>query len=58
MVSAVLYRQTGQRRVINRRVLANTYVPPRPLHEFDADLDKASREIMGLLAEVHAECLS
>jgi len=30
------------------------YVPPRPLEEIDADLDKVSREIMELLAEVHA----
>jgi len=30
------------------------YVPPRPLEEIDTDLDKVSREIMGLLAEVHA----
>ena len=30
------------------------YVPPRPLEEIDADLDKVSQEIMGLLAEVHA----
>ncbi len=30
------------------------YVPPRPLEEIDADLDQVSREIMGLLAEVHA----
>jgi len=32
----------------------NQYVPPRPLEEIDADLDQVSREIMGLLAEVHA----
>ena len=25
------------------------YVPPRPLEEIDADLDKVSRQIMGLL---------
>ena len=30
------------------------YVPPRSLEEIDTDLDKVSREIMGLLAEVHA----
>ncbi|KAA3626964.1 MAG: SAM-dependent DNA methyltransferase [Proteobacteria bacterium] len=30
------------------------YVPPRPLEEIDADLDKVSREIMDLLKEVHA----
>ncbi|BAZ92611.1 N-6 DNA methylase [Thiohalobacter thiocyanaticus] len=30
------------------------YVPPRPLEEIDADLDKVSQEIMGLLSEVHA----
>jgi type I restriction enzyme M protein len=30
------------------------YVPPRALKEIDADLDKASREIMALLSEVHA----
>ena len=30
------------------------YVPPRPLEEIDADLDKVSREIMDLLSEVHA----
>jgi type I restriction enzyme M protein len=30
------------------------YVPPRPLEEIDADLDKVSREIMELLTEVHA----
>ena len=30
------------------------YVPPRSLEEIDKDLDKVSREIMGLLAEVHA----
>jgi len=30
------------------------YVPPRPLEEIDADLDQVSREILGLLAEVHA----
>ncbi len=30
------------------------YVPPRPLEEIDADLDKVSREILDLLAEVHA----
>jgi type I restriction enzyme M protein len=29
------------------------YVPPRPLEEIDADLDKVSREIMVLLREVH-----
>lgn len=30
------------------------YEPPRPLEEIDADLDKISKEIMELLAEVHA----
>lgn len=30
------------------------YVTPRPLEEIDVDLDQISREIMGLLAEVHA----
>lgn len=30
------------------------YQPPRPLEEIDADLDKVSREIMELLAEVHS----
>ena len=30
------------------------YVPPRPLEEIDADLDKVRREIMELLVEVHA----
>ena len=30
------------------------YVPPRPLEEIDADLDKISKEIMGLLQEIHA----
>ncbi|MCI5168494.1 MAG: SAM-dependent DNA methyltransferase, partial [Candidatus Electrothrix sp. GM3_4] len=29
-----------------------SYVPPRPLEEIDADLDKVSGEIMGLLQEV------
>ena len=29
------------------------YVPPRPLEEIDADLDKVSMEIMDLLREVH-----
>lgn len=29
------------------------YVPPRPLEEIDADLDKVSAEIMELLREVH-----
>jgi len=29
------------------------YVPPRPLEEIDADLDKVSAEIMQLLQEVH-----
>lgn len=31
-----------------------TYVPPRDLSEIDADLDKVSAEIMGLLQEVHS----
>ena len=30
------------------------YIPPRPLEEIDADLDKVSRAIMELLREVHA----
>ncbi len=30
------------------------YVPPRPLEEIDADLDKVSAEIMSLLQEVHS----
>jgi len=30
------------------------YVPPRPLKEIDADLDKVSAEIMQLLQEVHS----
>ncbi|KOY62509.1 type I restriction-modification system subunit M [Photorhabdus heterorhabditis] len=30
------------------------YQPPRSLEEIDADLDKVSREIMALLAEVHS----
>lgn len=30
------------------------YVPPRPLEEIDADLDKVSAEIMELLREVHS----
>ena len=30
------------------------YVPPRPLEEIDADLDKVSAEIMALLSEVHS----
>lgn len=30
------------------------YVPPRPLEEIDADLDKVSAEIMNLLQEVHS----
>jgi type I restriction enzyme M protein len=30
------------------------YVPPRPLEEIDADLDKVSREIMDLLQEIHS----
>ena len=30
------------------------YVPPRPLEEIDADLDKVSAEIMDLLNEVHS----
>lgn len=30
------------------------YVPPRPLEEIDADLDKISKEIRGLLKEIHA----
>jgi type I restriction enzyme M protein len=30
------------------------YVPPRPLEEIDADLDKVSGEIMKLLQEVHS----
>lgn len=30
------------------------YQPPRSLEEIDADLDKVSREIMELLAEVHS----
>ena len=30
------------------------YVPPRPLEEIDADLDKVSGEIMSLLQEVHS----
>jgi len=30
------------------------YVPPRPLEEIDADLDKVSREILDLLSEIHA----
>lgn len=30
------------------------YQPPRSLEEIDADLDAVSREIMGLLAEVHS----
>jgi len=30
------------------------YVPPRPLEEIDADLDKVSAEIMDLLQEVHS----
>ena len=30
------------------------YVPPRPLEEIDADLDKISAEIMALLQEVRS----
>ncbi len=30
------------------------YIPPRPLEEIDADLDKVTSEIMELLREVHS----
>jgi len=50
--------QDGQVGIVGYEIPFNRhfyqYVPPRPLEEIDADLDKVSREIMGLLAEVHA----
>ena len=50
--------QDGQIGIVGYEIPFNRhfykYVPPRPLNEIDADLDKVSREIMGLLAEVHA----
>ena len=50
--------QDGQVGIVGYEIPFNRhfyqYVPPRPLEEIDADLDKVSREIMGLLQEVHA----
>ncbi len=50
--------QDGQVGIVGYEIPFNRhfyqYVPPRPLEEIDADLDQVSREIMGLLAEVHA----
>lgn len=50
--------QDGQVGIVGYEIPFNRhfykYVPPRPLEEIDADLDKVSREIMELLAEVHA----
>lgn len=50
--------QDGQIGIVGYEIPFNRhfykYVPPRPLEEIDADLDKVSKEIMGLLAEVHA----
>lgn len=50
--------QDGQVGIVGYEIPFNRhfykYQPPRPLEEIDADLDKVSREIMCLLAEVHA----
>jgi len=50
--------QDGQVGIVGYEIPFNRhfyqYVPPRPLEEIDADLDKVSREIMVLLQEVHA----
>lgn len=37
-----------------RHEVSGLYQPPRDLAEIDADLDKVSAEIMGLLTEVHS----
>lgn len=50
--------QDGQVGIVGYEIPFNRhfyqYVPPRSLEEIDADLDQVSREMMGLLAEVHA----
>ena len=51
-------KQDGQVGIVGYEIPFNRhfykYVPPRSLEEIDTDLDKVSREIMALLAEVHA----
>ena len=50
--------QDGQVGIVGYEIPFNRhfyqYQPPRSLEEIDADLDKVSREIMELLAEVHS----
>jgi len=50
--------QDGQVSIVGYEIPFNRhfyqYQPPRSLEEIDADLDKVSREIMKLLAEVHS----
>ena len=50
--------QDGQVGIVGYEIPFNRhfykYVPPRSLEKIDKDLDKVSREIMALLAEVHA----